>query len=193
MIRRLFDHFYGSVPTDFESEFGLDESVERLSAATQRSVFGPSTHPTAVGRVSRNRVSLQRVIPFVGNAFKPFYNGQFREKNGRVVLTGRFTMHWWVKTFLTFWFCFCALWTVLAIVPLLMRDQNGWWFPLTGAGMFAVGVGFVAFGKRLARTDIPWLSTVIQGALSKELPIQPLNPPPESNVALCSWVRGGTG
>ncbi len=166
MIRRLMDVIYGAVPADFESEFGLDESVKRLSSATKRSVFGALTHQAAVGRVSKRRVVLQKVIPFFGNSFKPFYTGEFREANGRVVLTGRFAMHWSVKTFMTLWFGFCALWTVLAIVPLLMRDPSAWWFPLGGMGMFVAGVSFVAFGKWLARNDIPWLSKVIQDALS---------------------------
>lgn len=169
-MRRLFDLLYGAIPADFESTFGLEESVERLLAATGRSVFGALTHQAAVGHVSKDRVSLQRVIPFVGNSFKPFYVGEFREIDGRVVLTGRFTMLWWVKAFMTFWFGFCALWTVLAIAPLLMRDATAWWFPFVGAGMFVVGVAFVAFCKRLSRNDIPWLSKVIQDALSKEPP-----------------------
>ena len=169
-MRRLFNLLYGAVPADFESAFGLEESVKRLSAATQRSVFGAFTHQAAVGRVSKDRVSLQRVIPFVGNSFKPFYIGKFRETNGRVVLTGRFTMLWLVKAFMTFWFGFCALWTAVAVLPLLMRDANAWWFPFAGAGMFAAGVAFVAFCKRLSRNDIPWLSKVIQNALSSEPP-----------------------
>lgn len=169
-MRRLFDLLYGSVPTDFESAFALEESVARLVEATERSVFGSRTHQAAVGRVSKDRVSLQRVIPFFGNSFKPFYVGQFREANGRVVLTGRFTMHWWVKALMTFWFGFCALWTGRAIMPLLTRDANAWWFSIAGAGMFAAGIAFVAFCKWLSRNDIPWLAKVIHDALSKEPP-----------------------
>lgn len=170
MMQRLLDLLYGAVAADFESAFGLEESVKRLSAATERSVFGALTHQAAVGRVSTDRVSLQRVIPFVGNSFKPFYIGEFRQINGRVVLTGRFTMLWWVKAFMTFWFGFCIFWTALAILPLLARDPHTWWFPFAGAGMFAVGVAFVALCKRLSRNDVPWLSRVIQDALSKEPP-----------------------
>jgi hypothetical protein len=169
MMRRLFDQLYGSV-ADFESAVGLEESVKRLSAATERSVLGAWTHQAAIGRVSTNRVSLQRVIPFVGNSFKPCYIGKFRQINGRVVLTGRFTMLWWVKAFMTFWFGFCILWTALAMLPLLARDPHTWWFPFAGAGMLAAVVAFVALCKRLSRNDVPWLSKVIEDALSKEPP-----------------------
>jgi hypothetical protein len=170
MMKRVFDLLYGAVPAEFESAFDLDESVKRLSGATKRSVFDSLTNQAAIGTVSKDRVSLRRVIPLVGNSFKPFYIGEFRENNGRVVLTGRFTMFWWVKAFMTFWFGFCALWTAIAIVPLLTRDANAWWFPFAGAGMFAAGVAFVALCKRLAINDIPWLSKVIQDAISKESP-----------------------
>ena len=170
MIRRLFDLLYGATPADFESAFGLEESVRRLAAASKRSVFRAFIHQAAVGCVSKDRVSLQRVIPFVGNSFKPFYIGEFREIGGRVVLSGRFTMLWWVKASMTYWFGFCLLWTALAILPLLVRDAHAWWFPFAGLSMFSAGVAFVAFCKWLSRNDVAWLSRVIQDALSKEPP-----------------------
>lgn len=170
MIGRLLDLLYGAVPADFESSFGLEDSVRRLSAATQRSIIRDSTHQAAVGRVSRNRVSLRRVNPFIGNSFKPFFIGEFREANGRVVLSGRFTVAFAVKAFMTFWFGFCLLWTGIATRPLLAGDPNTWWLPCVGAGMFAFGVAVAAFCKRLGRADIPWLSKVIQNALSGKPP-----------------------
>jgi hypothetical protein len=170
MIRWFIDLLYGGVPAEFESAFGLDESVRRLLAATGRSVFSAFTHQAAVGTVREDRVSLQRVIPFVGNSFKPFFVGKFLSLNGRIVLSGQFTMLWGVKAFMTFWFGFCLLWTVLAILPLLARDPRTWWFPLAGLGMFAAGTAFLCFCKWISRKDIPWLSAVIQNALSKEPP-----------------------
>jgi hypothetical protein len=166
MIHRFFDLLYGAEPAEFESAFGLEESVRRLSAATKRSVFSALTHQAAVGTVSESRVSLQRVIPFVGNSFKPFFIGAFDVRNGRTVLSGRFTMLWWVKAFMTFWLGFCLLWTFLAIPALLQRDANAWWFPFAGIGMFTAGVIFVWLCKRLSRNDVPWLSKRIREALS---------------------------
>ena len=117
-----------------------------------------------------DRVRLRRMIPFVKNAFKPIYIGEFREINARVVPKGQFTMHGWAKAFMTFWLGFCRLSTVLAIVLLWVRDPNSGWFPFAGMGMFTAGVAFVALCKRIARNDAPWLSKVIQDALSKETP-----------------------
>jgi hypothetical protein len=56
----------------------------------------------AVGTVKSSCVSLQRVIPMVGNSFEPFFRGRFVEKTGKVILVGRFTMHWLVKAFMLF-------------------------------------------------------------------------------------------
>jgi hypothetical protein len=104
MIRWISDVWRGSAAVEFASSYGLSESVERLKAATRRSVFSGLSKQEAVGAVKESRVSLQRVIPMVGNSFKPFYRGGFIERNGKVILVGRFTMHWVVKVFLAVWF-----------------------------------------------------------------------------------------
>lgn len=164
MNRRFFDVLYGSTSAEFESAFDLPESIRRLSAATGRSVFVASE--AAVGTVSNSRVSLQRVIPLVGNSFKPFFVGAFRVQNGRTVLAGRFTILRSVKTFMSIWFGFILLWTILTVPALLQRNANAWWFPFAGIGMLVVGGVFVWFCKRLSRNDVAWLSSVIGNALS---------------------------
>src|SRR5271165_4780867 len=111
LVRQFVDLVYGSVPAQFESAYSLEESVQHLSAATRRSVFRALTTEAAVGKVSADRVSLQRVIPFFGNSFKPFFVGKLHNNDGRIILIGRFTMLWFTKAFMTFWLGFCALWT----------------------------------------------------------------------------------
>src|SRR5437016_14676948 len=97
MIGWFLDLIYGSYRAEFESDFDLPESVRRLSAATSRSVFSALTHQAAAGKVSESRVSLQRVIPFFGNGMKPFFFGKFDVRDGRTILSGQFTLHWFVK------------------------------------------------------------------------------------------------
>src|ERR1700722_17460635 len=108
MIRQAFDLLYGSVPAQWECAYRLEESVARLRAATRRSVFSMLTEPAAVGKVTELRLSLQRVIHMVRNSFQPCLFGQFVTRDGRVFLTGRFTMHVMVKVFMSFWFGFLA-------------------------------------------------------------------------------------
>jgi len=164
-VRWLFDFLYGSVPAEFESRFGLEESVRRLSIATRRFVF-LITKQVAVGRVSENWVSLSRVMPFYGNFF--YFFGGFHEHNGRVVLSGRFALSWFAKAFMTFWLGFTLLWTSLAMLAVFARgDLTLWLFPLIGAVMFGAGLTFVWFLKRMSRNDIAWLSRVIRDSLSR--------------------------
>ena len=103
MIQTMLGFNYGSTPAEFKSAFGLSESVIRLRAATRRSAFGVLAQQAAAGPVSESRVRLQRVIPMVGNSFKPFFFGRFEARGDGVYLTGRFTMLGFVKAFMTLW------------------------------------------------------------------------------------------
>ena len=118
----------------------------------------------AAGSVSASRVSLQRVIPMVGNSFKSFFVGRFEQHDGKVVLTGRFAMHWLVKVFMAFWFGFCVLFTVARIVTAI-RTPRAAFMPLTGGLMLLFGLGLVRLGGWFSRRDPAWLSDVISTAL----------------------------
>jgi len=166
MIRRLLNILYGNTPAAFESSFGLEESVRRLQAAAKRS----PTSQQAVGRVREDKVVLQRSIPFVSNSFKPFFIGRFKHTRSGVRLQGRFTMNWFVKAFVTFWFGFCAFWIAMATYAVVTSDSSEqWWLPLAGVAIFAAGLGVVKVGTFFARSDIAWLTAVIEAALSTEV------------------------
>ena len=158
----------------------MAESVERLKAATKRSVFSSMAEQSAVGTVKESRVSLQRVIPMVGNSFKPFFVGRFIYRNGQVILAGGFTMQWMVKIFMTFWFGGIAGFTVVSLFAVGHPLQKATMFPLFGIGMFAAGAGVVWLGKAFAQNDAAWLSSVISGALRA----QNLNPPVQPDAVM---------
>ena len=170
MIRWFWNLLYGSIPAEFESAYGLEESVRRLAETTGRSVFSALTRQRAVGTVVQNRVSLERVTPFTGNSFKPFFLGRFEERNGRVVLTGRFTMFWLAKLFMSIWFGFISLWTLLALAAVVAKGGENWSFALFGVGMLAAGVAFLSLAQWFSRKDPAWLSNMIRQALSIEPP-----------------------
>jgi len=170
VIRWFIDLLYGSVPADFESAFDLDQSLRRLTNATGRTVFSALFQQRAVGNVSVSRVSLQRVIPFVGNSFKPFFTGAFQASGHRVVLSGKFTMHWYGKVFMSVWFAVCVLWTIAVIAGVLRENLKYWWAPFIGVGMICAGIAMVWVGKWFARNDLAWISLVIREALGVEPP-----------------------
>jgi hypothetical protein len=163
MFRWLWRLLYESTPVEFSSAFGLEESVKRLRTATKRSVFSALSETAAVGKVSEKSVRLQRVIPMIGNSFKPFFLGRFQSSEGKVLLVGRFTMLPIVKVFMTFWFGSLAL----VSLGLLFGSNSTMPVPAVFGPLVMVGggVAMVAFGKWLARNDVAWLSKLIEGAL----------------------------
>jgi len=178
MFQWFWRLLYESTPVEFRSVFGLAESVERLQAATKRSVFSSLGETAAVGKVSGEGVRLQRVIPMVGNSFKPFFVGRFEVRDDVVMLTGRFTMTLFAKIFMSFWFGMTLLFAGGVLLsnfrsPTPIRSL--WLFqPFL---MLGFGIALVAFGKWLSRNDAAWLSQVIEGALggSKQGVEDPMN------------------
>ncbi len=164
MFRWVKDLWFGSEPVEFISAYGLTESVTRLKAATKKwSLFNVSEQ-AAVGRVSETRVSLRRVIPMIGNSFKPVFTGRFGQAHGQVVLTGRFRLGWFVKLFMAYWFGFCVLFVVLSL-PAATQNSAAAFTPLAGVGMFALGLGMTRLFAWFSRNDPAWLSEVIRTAL----------------------------
>lgn len=166
MFRWFVTLLYESTPAEFRSSYGLAESVERLSAATKRSVFSALGETTAVGKVSENVVRLQRVIPMVGNSFKPHFIGHFEARDGAAVLVGKFTMLPLVKVFMSFWFGMLGIFASVALlVSVKSNGPNATLFLVQPLLMFGGGIVLLAVGKWFARNDAAWLSEVIATAL----------------------------
>ena len=165
MIRWFVSLIYGSISVEWESAYGLEESVSRLRAATKRSVFSALAEPAAVGTVTESRVKLQRVIPMFRNSFKPFLIGQFVKRGEQVFLVGRLTMHGFVKVFMTVWFGFLVVFGLAAPFAQTPSRSASFAFVFAPIAMCGFGVGLVWFGKWLARNDAAWLADVVKRAI----------------------------
>jgi hypothetical protein len=164
-VRLLYD----STPAEFRSAYRIAESVERLSAATKRSVFSALGETTAVGKVSEKVVRLQRVIPMVGNSFKPFFIGHFEVRGEETVLIGQFTMLPLVKVFMSFWFGMCGLFAGAVLLGgFKPQGPNATIFLLQPFLMICGGIALVTAGKWFARNDAAWLSELIATALGAQ-------------------------
>jgi hypothetical protein len=158
----LFD----STPAEFRSAFGLDESVERLRAATRRSAFASAGETAAVGKVSESGVRLRRVRPMLRNSFQPIFVGRFEQRGIGVVLQGKFTMSPFVKVFMTFWFGMVGLFALASLISgFNPRGPHATFFRLQPFLMICFGIALVAACRWLARNDAQWLSGVIGEAL----------------------------
>src|SRR5882757_4884230 len=170
---------YEANPAEFRSAFGLAESVERLQAATKRSVFSSLGETAAVGKVSEEGVRLQRVIPMMRNSFKPFFVGHFEVRAGVTVLTGRFTMALFAKIFMSFWFGMTFVFAIGALFASFRASaplRSLWVFqPFL---MLGFGIAPVVFGKWLSRNDAAWLSQIIDSALGGSKKVSAATKPP---------------
>jgi hypothetical protein len=194
MYRWIKDLWSGSEPVEFVSSYGLAESVARLKAATRKwSLFNVSEQ-AAVGQVDEARVSLRRMIPMVGNSFKPIFVGRFEQAQGKVVLTGRFRLSWFVKLFMAYWFGFCALFVVLSLTAAIHKPAVAV-VPLAGVGMFALGLGMTRLFAWFSRNDPVWLSSVIRTALHAPISVEadstmPTSDPPNARPLFIFIVTG---
>ncbi|GGA46063.1 hypothetical protein [Dyella nitratireducens] len=189
MLHAVRQFLTGSEPMEFESDYGLDESVLRLRDATRRWALFSSTE-VAAGTVTASRVSLQRVIPMVGNSFKPFFVGKFERRADKVVLIGRFTMHIFVKVFMGVWMAFVAFITLVGGVA-ATQSHRAVPMPFVGLGMLLFAVLLICFGAWLSRNDPVWLSQVISRALSSPGAVSDAmaSSPARSQVRSTGWAR----
>jgi hypothetical protein len=71
-----------------------------------------------------------------------------------------------VKAFMTFWFGFCALWTLLTLFAVVAKPSELWFFPFAGLGVPFAGAALVRLGRWFARNDRQYLCEVIENALT---------------------------
>jgi hypothetical protein len=166
MLRWLQNLLFESTPAEFRSDYSIAESVQRLTAVTSRWAVSLS-QTQAVGKVSPDKVRLQRVIPMVRNSFKPCFTGHFETRDGRTVLTGHFAIPMSARIFMVIWLAMATLFTV-AFLAGDLRSPNGTpaSLPLFGLLFPAAGIGLIVLGKWFARNDVAWLSDVMTRALT---------------------------
>ena len=157
---------FPSVPAVFVSDYPLAGSVERLSGIVLVPFAGRFTRSTAQGVVTEQRVRLARLIPFVGNSYRPQFFGSFQKTEQGVVLSGHFTMARWVKVYAGFGIGFTVFWTALVVLGTLLGRATVWWGPLAGLGFVVFAVASLKWSQWLSRGDVPWLSQVIGRALT---------------------------
>ena len=176
LSEKILDFLTASEPFAIESDFDVEESVKRLSASTKRPLFGyyrPVFVRSAVaGYVSAQNVSLWLERPFISNAFKPVFMGQFQLIGKRVILNGRITPGPFVYIFLALCLAISAIWTISALAELVNHpgDPANWFLPLFGPLPVCFGVGAAHLGKWLFSADVPWILQAIETSL-REHPV----------------------
>jgi len=161
-----------SGPVAFRSRAPIEVCVRRLKAIVKRNspafaFFSASSRPLLVGRVEKDKVALHRILPLIGNPYKPYFYGTFTHEGDATVLRGQFTMSRLVKT----------LWSLLLIVPVVValvlaislidpntRTQAS---PLILVMVIVavIDIGLAAITKKVSYRDVTWISETIKSAL----------------------------
>jgi len=144
------------------SDYSIEGSVQRLSDVVNSFTHGDRI----VGRVAADNVVLRRVIPGVGNGFKPIFYGQFATRNGKTHLRGEFTMSGFAKAFLTIWF---GLFAILMLMIGYSYVSGGGPNEVTLAVLLLIVVVclFIFFAMRSSRGDTHLITTQLTEALQK--------------------------
>lgn len=168
----MIKDLYGKIKIDYKSKFPMNESVVRLKEVV-RSGWSPFPFREGVyGKVSEDLVRLYRVIPFGSNSFIPIFTGSFKRADGNVVLSGFFSMHIFVKIFMTVWFTGVISISVFMAVQVIKEADAGKAFFVTPAllipmVMVLFGILIVKLGKWFSRNDIAYISRIVEDALDE--------------------------
>jgi hypothetical protein len=181
MITHFFHQLlFAKKSVSFASEYGLEESVQRLQAAIKKPLWIPFVPQKGVaGKVSAAKVALYYLNPRIANSFAPHYRGSFQTRNGKVFLDGHFSMHPFSKACCALWFGLLAVMGIFAITLTLWdfispsgKNHTLLSFLITIGSLSAMaccGIGLLTFSKWLARNDEGHISETISSALqSKE-------------------------
>ncbi|MES2135178.1 MAG: hypothetical protein V4449_03000 [Patescibacteria group bacterium] len=169
LYKRLFDY---SENIQFECVVSMEEALKRLAEKLQKQsvfIFLTSTvsHPSLMGQITKNSVKLHRVVPFLGNIYKPIFYGRFNNKNGKIVLEGMFTMSPIAKiSTLLFLTIFVAIEIIMLPVGFAQADPSAILLLFAIPIIAFLPVCFLFLGRRLARNDMEWISNHIKSTLA---------------------------
>ena len=158
MAGPLYDLFAASRAVEFESDYALAESVQRLQDVAN------ALSPAIRGTVAETYVSIHRADPPTRQDFRPWFFGRFLVRNGRVVLRGGYSMHDGAKVFIAAWLAACALafWFSLDFAIDGLASPAVLLVPLA---LLAVGLLVVWLGRKATQGDPAWMNGVIEHAL----------------------------
>jgi len=158
MAGPLYELFSRGAELEFESDYSLAESVERLQELSR------ALSPAIRGTVAETYVSIHRADPPLRQDFRPWFFGRFLIRDGRVVLRGGYSMHDGARIFLGLWVTGCAyaLWRS-AFAAIEGTASPG--LLLVPLGLLAAGALMAWMGRSATRDDPAWISDVITRTL----------------------------
>lgn len=160
-----------SQPAYFESERPIDECVDRLSARID--AFSPSDparqyERRVSGVIDGDRVRLRVATPYTHNPFARSFHGRFGRRDGKTVLSGRFSVDAWLRACIAAWLFLAGFAGIVFLADLAIGTQK--LSTRVGMVVFYVVVvllyGFVMNSlNRIADADAELIRQEIEAAL----------------------------
>ncbi len=153
----------------FESAKSLEDSIQSLSKITHTSYWkvylsGNIPDSFMMGVVSKDKVILCRVRPRISNSMTPHFYGKFKEIDNKIYLQGKFTMHTFIKIFLTVYISLVFIFSFFGLFILL--DPSGRFFAVLWlSGLLSI-LALLGIWKKYSYRNIEWISNEIKAALN---------------------------
>jgi hypothetical protein len=162
---KLLKFLYQSRNVKYESNYPVLEAIDRLKEEVHTGIV---PRAGVSGKVSERRVFLYRVIPLWFNSFAPQFVGRFETIEGKLVLSGKYSMNSAVKLFVTFWLVVTLIAVVIALVAVVTGTINGSdniAFVLVPCSLFVFALVLIKGGQWFSQNDIACISKVVEKAL----------------------------
>jgi len=156
----LADLFFASREYEFESDYPLAESVQRLQDVAR------AVSPAIRGTVAETYVSIHRADPPQRQDFRPWFFGRFLVRNGRVLLRGSYSLHEGVKVAAAVILAAC-LFVTWRVVLAIVDGEAAPGMLLVPVAAFALFVFLVWSGRNATRDDPAWINDVIRHTLTQ--------------------------
>jgi hypothetical protein len=156
-----------------KTPLGLEACRSRLQETTKpdslRSIFSDSG--TILCSFSGDRFRL-RQKKWYNNSFEPLFYGRLTPNPGGTEVTGDFRMRLFVKVFMAVWFGMLTLFLVeFVIKSIQQRDSAPSFLALLSVPLMAAfGVGLVAVGKRLGKSQQEAMIQFLDETFSSNVP-----------------------
>jgi hypothetical protein len=171
MLRAVWRFVFPCVPVELRSALPPEEASRRVRAATEPSLLRALFKTCVWGTVSVDRVRLERLVPLLGNNFKPVFTGAFVADGGGSVLRGQFAARRFVQAFFTIWLSLALAFFGIALAGALgvfrtRAEATAWPGLLFGsAGAVLWGLALLRGGWAFSKSDIARIEEVLTSAL----------------------------
>jgi amino acid permease len=153
----------------FESAKSLEDSLQRLSQITHTSYWkvylsGNIPDSFMMGVVRKDKVILCRVRPRIQNSITPHFYGKFKEIDNKVYLHGKFTMHTFIKIFLTVYITLVFVFFFFGLFIIINSSDP--FFEILWLSGCILTLALIGIWKKYSYRNIEWISKEIKAALN---------------------------